>query len=108
MGTAVGAGAGKSRLVPCRAEAAAQAVPTPRVPADGGDPSIIPESRWGRMGPALSQHGVTLSWGDTACPGVGRGLPSRTIFQCPGPELGFSRAFSQFPSAHCSLQSCRV
>ena len=57
--------------------------------------------------PELSRRGVTL-WGDTACPGAGRVLPLLTAFQCPGAELGFSRAFSQFPSAHWSLQAHRV
>lgn len=35
-------------------------------------------------------------------------LPSLATSQCPGTELGFSRAFSQFPSTQQPLQVHRV
>lgn len=53
----------------------------------------------GGMAPVLSLHVVPLLWGDTA---------SLTTSQGPATEVGFSRAFSQFPSSQQSPRVHRV
>lgn len=56
--------------------------PPPRADAAGAaQQSVHLPGAWVRMGLILSQRCVTLLWGDTACPRVGRGLPSLTTFQ---------------------------